>query len=125
MERVAEVLREARAAGLLIRADGDRLLVRGPKRLQATAQEVLRHKPEILVHLATERDEVAWRASAMQVQVLPGKPVPFLVARVSQTGSGQCLSCGEELAPEVRVRCQWCAGAAQQVLGWEEKERTV
>src|SRR5690349_7035576 len=103
MERVADVLREAQAAGLLIQADGDRLLVRGPKRLEAVAQEVLRYKPEILVHLATESDEVAWRAARMQGQILSGKPIPFLVARVSQAVPGQCLSCGEEMGPDQRV----------------------
>jgi hypothetical protein len=125
MERVAEVLREAQAAGLLIQAEGDRLLVRGPQRLQAVAQEVLRHKLEILALLATEHDEIAWRVTRMREQILPGKPIPFLVAQASPEGPGQCLSCGEELAPEERVRCQWCVRAAQQALGWDEQGRTV
>lgn len=125
MERIAGVLREARAAGLLIQADGDRLLVRGPKRLQAMAQEVLRHKREILAFLAAERDEIAWRAATMRGQILPGKAIPFLVARACQAGPGKCLSCGEDLASGERVRCQWCVRAAQQVLGWDEKERTA
>ena len=125
MERVADVLREAQEAGLLIQTDGNRLLVRGPKRLHAVAQEVLRHKSEILVLLATERDEIAWRSARMQGQVLPGKPVPVLVARVGQAGAGRCLSCGEELVPGECVRCQWCVRAAQQVLGWDQEERTA
>jgi hypothetical protein len=125
MDRVAGVLREAQAAGLLIQADGDRLLVRGPKRLQAMAQEVLRHKPEILALLATERDEIAWRAARMQGQILLGKPIPVLVARASQAGPGRCVSCGADLAPGERMRCQRCVQAAQQVLGWDKKERTV
>jgi hypothetical protein len=125
MERVAGVLREARAAGLLVQVEGDRLLVLGPKRLQAVAQEVLRHKPEILAHLATEREEIAWRAARMRRQILPGKPIPVLVARASQAGPGQCLSCGENLTPEDRVRCQWCVRAAQLALGWDMEGRTL
>jgi hypothetical protein len=125
MERVASVLREARAAGLLIQAEGDRLLVRGPQRLQAVAQEVLRHKLEILALLATERDEIAWRTARMNAQILPGKPIPFLVARANSTRPGQCLSCGGALTPAERVRCQWCVRAAQRVLGWDEEERIL
>jgi hypothetical protein len=121
MERVAEVLREAQAAGLLIQAEGDRLLVRGPQRLQAVAQEVLRHKLEILALLATEHDEIAWRVTRMRGQAQLGKPIPFLVARPGHAGSGQCLSCGEDLMQGERVRCQWCVRAVQQVLGWDEK----
>ncbi|MFT4037634.1 MAG: hypothetical protein QM692_05590 [Thermomicrobiales bacterium] len=118
------MLREAQAAGLLIQAEGDRLLVRGPKRLQEVALEVLRHKPEILTLLAMERDEIAWRAARMQGQVLPGKPIPVLVARACPVGAGQCVSCGEDMAPGERVRCRWCVTAAQQVLGWHETRRT-
>jgi hypothetical protein len=125
MERVAEVLREARAAGLLIQADGERLLVRGPKRLQAVAHHLLRHKPEVLAFLATEGEEIAWRASNMQAQILPGKPIPMLVARGSHIGPGQCLSCGEDLEQGQRVRCRWCVRAAQQALGWDKEERTA
>lgn len=123
MERVAVVLREAQAAGLVIQAEGDRLLVRGPKQLQAVAEEVLRHKPEILALLAMEREEIARRTARMQAQIPPGKPIPVLVAQESQVGLGQCLSCGEELAPDQRVRCHWCVRAAQQALGWDEHER--
>lgn len=123
MERVAGVLREAQAAGLVIQAEGDRLIVRGPRRLHAVAQEVLRHKPEVLALLATERDEIAWRAARMQGQIRPEKPIPVLVARVSHAGPGQCLSCGEELVPGERIRCQRCVRAAQQVLGWDTEGR--
>lgn len=123
MERVADMLHEARAAGLLIQADGDRLLVRGPKRLQAVAQEVLWHKQELLELLVMERDEIAWRVASMHGQVLPGKPIPVLVARVSQASPGQCVSCGDDLAPGERVRCQLCVRAAQQALDLDAKER--
>lgn len=119
MERVAQVLKDARVAGLQVLAEDDRLIVRGPKRWQELAETVLRHKPEILMLLAKERDEIAWRAEAMRCQVRPGRPIPFLVARACEAIPEHCLSCGEGLPSGHRVRCHWCVGAAQQVLGWE------
>lgn len=42
------LLAEARAAGLHVSAEGDRLIVRGPWRLSDMAQRVLERKPAIL-----------------------------------------------------------------------------
>ena len=47
MDGVA-VLSEAHAAGLQIHMDGERLIMRGPKRLASLAQHLLSHKEEIL-----------------------------------------------------------------------------
>ena len=44
-------LREARKAGLAIKADGDKLIIRGPRRLGDLAQRVLAHKPEVMALL--------------------------------------------------------------------------
>jgi len=43
-----EVLTEAHAAGLQIHMDGERLIMRGPKRLASLAQHLLSHKAAIL-----------------------------------------------------------------------------
>lgn len=122
MERVVEALRAARAAGLLILAEDDRLIVRGLKQHQALAEAVLRRKPEVLVLLAEEHGEVAWRAAMMRRQVQPGRSIPFLVVRACEISLGHCLSCGDALPPGNRVRCHWCVWAAQQVLGWEWRD---
>lgn len=45
-------LARARAAGLAVTADGDRLTVRGPKRLEPLARELLARKAEVLAALA-------------------------------------------------------------------------
>lgn len=42
------LLDEARTAGLDVTADGDRLVVRGPKCLEALAKQLLARKPELL-----------------------------------------------------------------------------
>ena len=56
------LLIKARAAGFQMRAEGERLIVRGPKRLAALAQELLRHKAKVL-DLLEEWEE---RASIIQ-----------------------------------------------------------
>ena len=50
MDGVA-LLAEANAAGLTVRADGDRLVVRGPRRCAALAQSLLARKPDVLAAL--------------------------------------------------------------------------
>ena len=72
--------------------------------------------------------EIQWRVEAMQGQLVPGQPVPVLVAGPGlQTGPGECFSCGEplpepeppkegELPPVPRSRCDLCVEAARLVL---------
>lgn len=46
------ILQRAREAGLEVRARGDRLVVRGPRKLEALARVLLDHKTEVLRELA-------------------------------------------------------------------------
>jgi hypothetical protein len=46
------LLQQARAAGLAVRAEGDRLCVRGPRRAEALVRLLLDHKAEVLAALA-------------------------------------------------------------------------
>jgi hypothetical protein len=48
------LLDEARAAGLEVTTDGDRLVVRGPKRCESLARQLLAHKAELLTLLRQE-----------------------------------------------------------------------
>ncbi len=43
---------EARAAGLIVLADGDRLVIRGPRSADAVARRLLEHKAEVMRALA-------------------------------------------------------------------------
>ena len=47
------LLSDASAAGLTIRVDGDRLVIRGPRSSDATARALLAHKPEVIAVLTT------------------------------------------------------------------------
>jgi hypothetical protein len=118
VERVATALAEARAVGLEVRAETDRLVVRGPRLHEAIARELLEQKPAVLELLAEEEIALAWRVEAMRAQVPRRGPIPVLVAREVSPTPGHCLSCGEPLSPERPVRCALCVCAAQVVLGW-------
>ncbi len=50
------LLQEAEAAGLTVRVEGDRLVVRGPKSAGAIAERLLDHKTEVLKVLSAEWD---------------------------------------------------------------------
>jgi hypothetical protein len=48
------LIEEARAAGLDVAADGDRLVIRGPKAAAPVASRLIERKPEVLAALAIE-----------------------------------------------------------------------
>ena len=53
MDGVA-LLAEANAAGLTVRADGDRLVIRGPRRCDALARSILARKPDVMAALEVQ-----------------------------------------------------------------------
>jgi hypothetical protein len=111
------LLRQARAAGLSVRADGDRLAVEGPRRLEPVARALLDAKPGILAALEREAREIAWRIEAMRRQLPERGAIPLLLARnVTGRPPGSCCSCGDPLAPGDRFRCQPCTAAIIAVL---------
>jgi hypothetical protein len=118
VERVAVVLAEARSVGLEVRAEGDRLVVRGLRLHEALAQQLLEQKPVVLSLLAEEDVELGWRIKAMRPQAPARGAIPVLVAREVPAVLGHCLSCGESLTPGRTLRCALCVRATQVVLGW-------
>ena len=109
-------LMEARAAGLEIRAEPGRLVVRGPRSLETVAHRLLERKGEVLALLAAEDDDVAWRVASMRPQVPPRGAIPVLVARRGILQPGCCVSCGDHLADGRTFRCSPCARATWAVL---------
>jgi hypothetical protein len=117
VERVVTALAEARAVGLEVRAEDDRLVVRGPRLHETIARQLLEQKPVVLALLIEEEAELGWRVEAMRPQVPLRGPIPVLVAREVAVIPGHCFSCGESLAPGRTVLCAACIRAAQRVLG--------
>ena len=116
MERVAAALAEARALGLEVRAESDRLVVRGPRVYEPVAQRLLADKPAVLRVLHVEETEIAWRAAAMRPQCPRSGPVPLLLARPTAAVDGACLSCRIPIETTSVPRCRLCAQAARLVL---------
>ena len=110
------LLTEARAAGLEVRLEAGRLVVRGPRSRADLAQRVLARKREVLIALAGEDTEVAWRVAALRPRVPRRGPIPFLAARPGPPGAGRCLSCGDALAEDRLIRCRPCDEATWLVL---------
>ena len=121
------LLADAQAAGLSVRAAGDRLVVRGPRAAEHLARRLLARKEEVLPLLHAEeaaQAEIGWRAAALRPQVPPSGPIPFLVARDSVGANGRCLSCGDALEAGAQYRCRWCVRAVLLVLN-EVREGVV
>ena len=116
MAGIAAVLAEARAAGLEVRAEADALVVRGPRRHDVVARQLLAEKPAVMELLAEEDGEVAWRVAVMRPQVPTAGAIPFLIARAEEPDLGCCRSCGDALPRGGTIRCRSCAQAAWRVL---------
>lgn len=115
-DTAVSLLAEARAAGLEVRLEAERLVVRGPRSRKALAERLLARKGEVLTALAGEDEAVAWRAAAMRPQVPGTGPIPFLIAREEAPAPGRCLSCGDPLGRDRGHRCGPCIRAAWLVL---------
>jgi hypothetical protein len=76
------LLRRAHEAGLAVAADGDKLVIRGPKRAERTALLLLAHKPVVMAALATD-----WRARHREALAYWSTFHP--------TGEGERLAWGE------------------------------
>ena len=111
------LLRQARQAGLDVTAAGDRLVVQGPRHLEAVARRLLAAKLTVLEALAQEEHEIAWRIEAMRPQSRGTGANPLLVARPNKRFPlGSCCSCGDALRAGDRYRCAPCVHAVVAIL---------
>ena len=53
------LLREAESAGLQVYAEGDKLVVEGPRSAEPIALRLIQHKASVLPHVATDQHAVA------------------------------------------------------------------
>jgi hypothetical protein len=70
------LLQEARAAGLTVQADGERLRVRGPRGAESLAQQILVHKADVLSALAAKRPLSAESTGADEAERLVASCFP-------------------------------------------------
>ncbi len=117
------LLLRARGAGLIVTAEGDTLTVRGPRRLESLAMEVLAHKPVLLAALKRQAvppapiPEVAWRYERLRAAIPPRGPIILPTLREHAGLPGTCSLCGDVLVDDVKargwLRCGPCSEAAR------------
>lgn len=110
------LLAEARAAGLNVRAEGNLLIVRGPRSAEAIVSQLRDHKPEVLALLCAGESEVTWRWEAFRVRIRAHGPIwpPRIRDGPLTDTPGHCSLCGDALPtdPAPRFpRCQPCVRA--------------
>ena len=111
---------EARSAGLIVLADGDRLVVRGPRSAAAMARRLLEHKAEVMRALAVR---VAAEVPAVVIPVIY-QDDPSDCDEVLDV-LPPCPTCGSlDLWQTIagNWRCQHCdAAALRRSRSWAEK----
>jgi hypothetical protein len=109
------LIAQARAAGLEVRADGERLVIRGPRVAEALALALRDRKPEIMALLSRGAAEVQWREAAFRQRIRPTGPIwPPRIRNTPLTDTpGHCSLCGDVLVPPLPrfPRCQPCVRA--------------
>ncbi|MGH7074493.1 MAG: hypothetical protein ACREFD_09880 [Stellaceae bacterium] len=105
------LLRDASAAGLTVREDGGKLVVRGPEAAEPIALRLLAAKPAVLEalgrvqHLASEIP-VAWNEGRERMRIMP-RPQTIPLARWIALGEAADAFLSEPWAPRAAV------------LGWD------
>jgi hypothetical protein len=115
------LLAEAKAAGLAVWAEGDKLVIRGPRRAEALAEELLSRKGEILTLITRQSDvnvEALPKCDAEDLDNLGRRGEPedlpdfaatacVCPAPIGPTGNSRCSVC--EL-PLICPKCNRCRG---------------
>ena len=82
-----KLLEEARAAGLKVRVEGDRLIVRGPKSTERVARTLLEKKAEVLA-LLSQQSPFPCPECKRAIRLEPAVPEEF------PTRIWMCVQCG-------------------------------
>jgi hypothetical protein len=105
------LLRRAHAAGLSVAAEGDKLVIRGPRRAEPVALTLLNHKPDVLAAL----DEAAgWRARHREALAHHAALHP--PAEAARLAWGE-LECRWHRLHGARVPPEQCAGCGKPIPG--------
>ena len=103
-----KLLRCAHEAGLTVRADGDRLVVRGPKSAEPVARDLLAHKAEIMRALASRATsppiEDGCEAHNVSAEAVASR---WAEVQLRDLAPGYCSCCGGPASPQALV-CRPC-----------------
>jgi len=105
------LLRQARQAGLVVALDGERLVIRGPKRAEQMARLLIENKPEIVAALAGPSE---WHAGHREALTYWGALHP--TEEATQLAWGELQNRWHRLHTE-RVPEWQCAGCGEPIGG--------
>ena len=114
----SEVVAELTRRGVEVAVDRARLRFRPQGAVTPDLRAALiQHKTDV-TRLLVLRDEVAWRIEAMRPQVPNSGAIPVLLAQPDARTAprGTCVSCGDPLAGDRRIRCAPCVAAVERLL---------
>jgi hypothetical protein len=80
-----DLLAEAQAAGLIVKADGDRLIIEGPKGAAGVAQKLIQHKAEVMAILVAAERPTPPQPLRRPRQAKPGDATQARPVRVTRT----------------------------------------
>jgi hypothetical protein len=122
------LIREAEAAGLNVRVDGDKLVIRGPRLAESIARRLIAHKPKVLAALRRPRtpavpvgtiaDEATdWRELFNERAAMRQFKAGYGRRMAERLAWGECVEawCEQHPALHAPTRCAGCGG----VLGRE------
>jgi len=110
------LIREAEAAGLSLRMDGERLVIRGPKSADAIARRMLAEKSAVVTALVERSRGLSDTADVDTTAIFPGKePV---VSTSAPSGESPDAFAGWTFRPDVDGRMGWEPPDLHEVVRW-------
>lgn len=122
------LIAQARAAGLELWTEGDRLKVRGPREAEPIVAQLRDQKPAVMALLAAGDMEVQWRLAAFRERIPAHGPIwpPRLRDTPLCDTPGHCSLCGDPLPTDQDAlprfpRCRPCVRALWLALNAERE----
>ncbi len=111
------LIQQARVAGLTVEAERDRLLIRGPKRLDMLAQQLMASKAEVLVELRRLDEQTSSDSGDVGFQAELPPPEPSDLETIDAGDIAPCPRCDSlELWQDGKGNwhCQHCGPPSQK-----------
>jgi TubC N-terminal docking domain len=109
LNAAADLLIQLRAAGIVVTVDGAEIRCRAPKGVLTPelVHRLKEHKPDVLVLLIAEDQEIAWRVESIS---------EGLLGAGSERMPGVCSWCGSAMPVQPSPKCVLCAIAAAELV---------
>lgn len=115
---LAGLLGSLQRRGVVLVPDADGRLRYRPREALSETERAHLARHRVAICAALDADPVGWRAAVMVTQMPRTGAIPLLLARPGvRFRPATCCSCGDQLGPDDRYRCEPCVSAVVAVLG--------